>query len=77
MAKVLKWRDSLWSCDQSMISFWWECICVGMSESMSTCGQGQAEWCGMVVIVGTHIMVGWMGFRVSGVMGAHSLKTFN
>ena len=44
---------------------------------MSICGQRQAEWWQFVVIVGAHIVVGWLGPRDGGMMGAHSLKTFS
>ena len=52
--------------------FWLENKCVGPSASMRACGQGQAEWWGLVVIVGTSRVVGWWGGLV-----AHSLKTLS
>ena len=31
---------------------------VDTSMSISTCGQGQVEWWGLVVIVGAHVVLG-------------------
>ena len=56
-----------------------------MSVSVSTSVQGQAEWWGLVVIVGAHRVVEQLGPRSGGVsrwsglgvVGTYSLKTFS